>query len=117
MVFAPKAAGASNLGAWPLGALQPLCAQKFFSSVAAALGRGGQANYAAANALLDATAGELQGRGVAAASVQWGAWAGAGMAAHAGAWLRAARGAGVQACACALTAALARGQGSPVHVR
>ena len=84
IVFAPKAAGASNLCSWPVGVAQPLAALKLFSSVGAALGSGGQANYATANALLDAAAGELQGQGVAAASVQWGAWAGAGMAAHAG---------------------------------
>lgn len=52
-----------------------------FSSVAALLGSPGQANYAAANAILDAMAESWQSQGSSGLSVQWGAWAEGGMAA------------------------------------
>ena len=84
-MFAPKVSGAHNLASAPLVMVQPVSALKLFSSMAAALGSGGQANYAAANAVLDATGSLLQAKGMSAASVQWGPWAGAGMAANAGA--------------------------------
>ena len=83
-VLAPKASGTANLAASPAAVLQPLSAVQLFSSVAAALGSGGQANYAAANALLDTAAAGMQQRGLPGMAVNWGAWAGAGMAAHAG---------------------------------
>lgn len=82
-VFAPKLGGAANL-AGAVAQLQPLRAIKLFSSVAAAIGSGGQANYAAANAALGATAERQQVAGLPGLAVHWGAWAGAGMAAHAG---------------------------------
>lgn len=51
-----------------------------YSSIASALGTSGQANYAAANAVLDATAHALRARGVRATSIGFGPFAGAGLA-------------------------------------
>lgn len=78
--IAPKSVAACSSAAhlsWsaPIGSLQ------LFSSIASLLGSGGQASYAAANALLDATAEGWQAQGLAAFSIAWGAWGGAGMAA------------------------------------
>ncbi|GBG00647.1 type I polyketide synthase, partial [Raphidocelis subcapitata] len=79
-VWASKAA---PIEAWRASLLrhQPLGAVVLFSSVAALLGSAGQANYATANAALDGAAAAEQRGGVAAVSIQWGAWADVGMAA------------------------------------
>ena len=59
--------------------LHPVRQLVLFSSVAALLGNAGQANYAAANATLDALARQWQQAGGHATSMQWGPWAGDGM--------------------------------------
>ena len=53
----------------------------YFSSIASLLGNAGQTSYAAANAALDAVAAAQHAQGAPTCAVQWGAWAGSGMAA------------------------------------
>jgi hypothetical protein len=77
-VFAPKLAGLARLaaGAGLAGARH----LSLFSSIASLLGSGGQANYVAANASLDAWARASSAAGAPCTSMQWGAWGGGGMA-------------------------------------
>ncbi|WP_157857240.1 type I polyketide synthase [Streptomyces varsoviensis] len=75
---AAKTRGADHLDA--LFDSPSLDAFVLFSSISATWGSGGQAAYAAANAHLDALAAARCARGLAATSVAWGPWSGAGMA-------------------------------------
>ena len=75
-----------TIGAWHLqcaSSSMPLCARVLFSSVGSGLGNVGQANYAAANACLDAHASSQRGRGASICSIQWPLVNGAGMGAPA----------------------------------
>ncbi|GFJ80778.1 polyketide synthase [Phytohabitans houttuyneae] len=68
-------------GAWHLHELtrdHPLRAFVLFSSVTAVVGNGGQANYAAANAFLDALAAHRRAAGAPGTAIGWGLWAAEG---------------------------------------
>ena len=80
--LAPKAKAALLLS--ELTEHMGLSAFVLFSSMAATMGSGGQGDYVAANAFLDALAEHRRARGLPATSIAWGGWAGEGMAAQAG---------------------------------
>jgi acyl transferase domain-containing protein/acyl carrier protein len=77
-VFAPKVAG--SLVLHRLTASDPLDFCVFFSSIASVFGSPGQGSYAAANAFMDSLALARNAAGQRSVSINWGAWAGAGMA-------------------------------------
>jgi acyl carrier protein len=79
-VSAPKV-----FGSWYLHTLSenlPLDFFVCFSSVTSLLGNGGQANYAAANAFVDALAHQRRALGLPSLTINWGAWAEVGLAAE-----------------------------------
>ena len=78
-VLAPKVRGAWNLH--QLTRDRQLDFFILFSSASAWIGNPGQANYAAANAFLDALAHERRALGLPALSIDWGAWSEIGVAA------------------------------------
>jgi acyl transferase domain-containing protein/NADPH-dependent curcumin reductase CurA/short-subunit dehydrogenase/acyl carrier protein len=85
-VMAPKLLGSWHLHQVSLG--RELDHFVLFSSAASMLGSAGQANYAAANAFMDALAMMRRSMGLPGLSICWGPWEGAGMAAALDARLR-----------------------------
>jgi acyl transferase domain-containing protein/NADPH:quinone reductase-like Zn-dependent oxidoreductase/NAD(P)-dependent dehydrogenase (short-subunit alcohol dehydrogenase family)/acyl carrier protein len=86
-VFAPKVTGSLLLHR--LTASDRLDFFVFFSSIAAVFGSPGQGNYVAANAFMDTLAAQRVAEGRKGLSINWGAWAGAGVAVDRGLTARA----------------------------
>lgn len=79
-VMRPKVLGAWNLHTASVKHRFPLEHFVLFSSVASIVGNGTQANYVAANTVLDSLAAHRRAAGLAATSINWGALADVGMA-------------------------------------
>eukprot|EP00878_Enallax_costatus_P022353 GHUV01023710.1.p1 GENE.GHUV01023710.1~~GHUV01023710.1.p1 ORF type:complete len:421 (+),score=183.85 GHUV01023710.1:79-1263(+) len=79
-VMAPKLGPGGAYTVMSAAAAMPLQQLVLFSSVASTVGAAGQANYVSTNAVLDGWALSGRRQGAAVSSMQWGAWATAGMA-------------------------------------
>ena len=80
-VWMPKAVGAMHLHRTCVEQVETeLDLFVMFSSQTALFGNAGQANYGAANTVLDALAVRRRSMGLCGTSIQWGAWVEAGMA-------------------------------------
>jgi acyl transferase domain-containing protein len=86
-VFAPKVFGSLLLHR--LTASDPLDFFVLFSSLASVFGSPGQGNYVAANTFMDTLAAQRAAEDKPGLSINWGAWAGAGLAVDRGLTARA----------------------------